>query len=290
MHKLTISIVSFNSDGYLLDCLDSIRKISDEAHVKVWIVDNNSNDGSIKSAKENFPDYQYVINPNNLGFSKAQNIALKKTNTEYVLILNPDSKLIPGVIKHMLEFMDKNPDVGVSSCMVEKEDGLIDWASHRGFPTPWTSFKYYILGDDTLYHLKGSDMSKPHEVDSISGAFFLTRKSVLDKVGLFDENFFMYGEDLDLCLRIKKAGYKVMFVPDVKIVHYKGVSSGLKTHSQKITTAGSETRVKAFNSFYESMKIFYKKHYEKEYPFFINWLVHLGINLKWLFAKRKMIV
>ena len=131
-------------------------------------------------------------------------------------------------------------------------------------------------------------MRKDHEVDAISGSFFLTRKSVLDKVGLFGEDYFMYAEDLDLCFRIKKAGYKIMYIPEVKIIHHKGVASGLKSHSQKITTATYDSRLKAFNAFYETMKIFYKKNLEKSYPFFINWLVYLAIDLKWFLAKGKL--
>lgn len=290
MPKVTISIVSFNSGEYLLECLFSIKKIIKEVNIKVIVVDNASMDGSIETAKKEFPEFEYIINEENLGFSKANNIALKKATSEYLLILNPDSKLEKGTLNFMLEFMEKNPTVGAASCKVEKKDGSIDWASHRGFPTPVASILYYGFGNDVLYHLTNRELERTHEVDSIVGAFFLTRKSVLEKVGYFDEKFFMYGEDLDLCLRIKKAGYKVMYVPEVKILHYKGVSSGLKSHSQKISSADLETKLRAFNAFYQSMKIFYKKHYEKKYPFFVNWLVYLGINLKWFLAKRKMMV
>lgn len=288
MIKLTVSVLNFNGDGYLKECLESISKAKNEAEITVYVVDNGSSDGSFEEAKKRYPSFKYIENDQNLGFSKANNQILKKLNTEYVLILNPDSKLTPGTIKYMLDFMEFHPEVGAASCRVEKKDGSIDWASHRGFPTPLASFMYYFLKNDSLYHLTNRDMSKTHEVDAIVGAFFLTRKSVLDRVGLFDEDYFMYGEDIDLCLRIKQAGYKVMYVPEVKILHYKGVSSGLKGHSQEITTANSESRKKALDAFYEAMKIFYKKHYEKKYPAFINWLIYLGINLKWRLAKGKM--
>ena len=188
----------------------------------------------------------------------------------------------------MLKFMEDNPTVGAATCRVELANGLLDWSSHRGFPTPIAAFFYYFLGNDKYYHLSDRDMENIHEVDGITGAFFLTRKSVLDKVGLFDKDYFMYAEDLDLCFRIKKAGYKIIFIPSVKIIHYKGISSGIKEHSQNLSQATETVKIKAFNAFYETMKIFYRKNLAYRYPFFVNWLVYLGINLKWAIAKRKL--
>lgn len=284
--KISIIIVNFNGGEYLLQCLKSL--LDDQADI--WVVDNASWDGSLKEARKKFPGINYLQNNENLGFSKANNLVLRKIKTKYILLLNPDSEVLPGTIQYMVDYMEKNQDVGVATCKVEKEDGSLDPASHRGFPTPWVSFLYYVLGNDSLYHLTNCNFSKPHEVDAISGAFFLTKKEVLDKVGLFDEDYFLYGEDLDLCFRIKEAGYKIMYVPEVKIIHYKGVTSGIKEHSQNISTATKKSKERAFNSFYETMIIFYKKHLESNYPFFINWLVYLGINLKWFLAKRKMSV
>ncbi len=133
-------------------------------------------------------------------------------------------------------------------------------------------------------------MSKPHEIDSVVGAFMLIRKEVLEKVGYFDEDYFLYGEDIDLCFRVKKAGFKIMYVPQVKIKHVKGISSGIKKHSQGKSSAKSSTKSLSLNHFHDTMKLFYKKHYEKRYPFFINWLVYLGINAKWRLARRKKTV
>jgi GT2 family glycosyltransferase len=161
--------------------------------------------------------------------------------------------------------------------------------AHRGFPTPLASFLYF-LGNDRLYHLTDKDMTMPHEVDAITGAFFLTRKKVLEEVGYFDEDYFMYAEDIDLCYRIKQAGYKIMYLPDVEVLHYKGISTGLKKHSQHLTKASLETRKKMTGYFYSTMKIFYDKHYKDKYPFFVNWLVYLGINVRWWLAKRKLTV
>src|SRR5258708_1556201 len=118
----------------------------------------------------------------------------------------------------------------------------------------------------------------------------LTKKSVLEKAGFFDEDYFLYAEEFDICYRIKEAGFKVMYVPDVEILHHKGISSGIKKHTQQTTTASPQTKQKALNAFYESMWIFYKKYYLQIYPFFVNWLVYFGIHLKWWLAKRKLTV
>lgn len=288
LQNLSVVILNFNSGQFLLDCLESLNQVKDEANLEIWVGDNASSDDSFESAQKRFPKFNYLKNDENLGFTKGNNLLLKKVKSEYILILNPDSKVLPRTLKKMLNFMEENPKVGAASCRVEKENGEIDWASHRGIPTPWASFKYYFLNDDSLYHLTNRNLKEVHEVDSITGAFFLTRKEVLDKVGLFDEDFFMYGEDLDLCFRIKKAGYKIMYVPAVKIIHYKGISSGIKKHSSQITTANENSRKRSINAFYEAMIIFYKKHLAKNYPFFVNWLVYFGINLKWFLAKKKL--
>lgn len=284
--KVSVVIVNFNAGEFLHKCLSSLVK--SQMSLDIWVVDNASMDNSIDLAKKKFPNFHYILNKENLGFTKANNLALRKVQTEYILILNPDTEVLPETIPAMVDFMKNHLEVGAASCLVELSSGKIDLASHRGFPTPWAAFLYYGLGNDYLYHQTYKDMKRPHEVDSITGAFFMTRKTVLDKVGLFDEDYFMYAEDLDLCFRIKKAGYKIMYVPGVKVIHHKGISSGIKKHSKELTTANIEARKKALDNFYETMKIFYKKHLEKNYPFFINWLVHLGINLRWIVARRKL--
>ena len=288
--RLTISIVNYNAGDFLLQCLASIEEVSAETALQVIVVDNDSKDDSIERAQKRFKNVDFIVNKENVGFGRAHNQVLKNLDTEYVLILNPDCQLEKGTIDYMIAFMDAHLDVGAASCKLEKEDGTVDIASHRGFPTPWASFKYYFLKDDSLYHLTDRDMSKTHEVDAIVGAFFLTRKAVLEKVGYFDEDYFMYAEDLDLCLRIKQAGFKVMYVPEVKILHHKGISTGIKQQTAEQSKASTETRKKMTEYFYSTMKIFYQKHYAKQYPFFINWLVYLGISFKKKMAMRKFVV
>jgi GT2 family glycosyltransferase len=290
MVKLTVSIVNYNAGDYLIRCLESLEKIQSEALLEIYVVDNASSDDSVARVKKLFPKIHFILNEQNLGFGKAHNQVLKNLQTEFVLILNPDVELEDGNLSVPISYLNASPEVGAVTGEVILSNRQIDLTAHRGFPTPWASFKYYVFKDDSLYHMRNKNMNQIHEVDAISGAFFLTRKSVLDKVGLFDEDYFMYAEDIDLCFRIKQAGYKIMYLPSVKILHHKGVSSGLKKHTQGITTANLQTKQRSLNAFYETMKIFYQKHLAQEYPFFINWLVYLGINLKWWLAKKKLTV
>ncbi len=197
MAKLTVSIVNYNGGDYLIKTLESLGKTKDVS-MEIYILDNDSSDNSIEGAKKKFINVHYILNKENLGFGKAHNLILKDLKTEYVLILNPDVEFDEGVIPGMIKYMDENPDVGASTPEIVLPNGKIDLTAHRGLPTPWASFKYYFLKDDSLYHLTRSDFLKPHEVDAISGAFLLTRKNVLEKSGIFDEDYFMYAEDIDL--------------------------------------------------------------------------------------------
>ncbi|MDO8452551.1 MAG: glycosyltransferase family 2 protein [bacterium] len=290
MQALTISIVNYNAGDYLLKCLQSIEEVKGEAQISVVVLDNASSDGSIEKAKQKYTDVKFIETGANLGFGKAHNLLLKKLQTEYVLILNPDTELEKGVLTKTLGYMEENPDVGMLTCKVILPDGTVDLTAHRGLPTPWASFLYYAFKNDSLYHLTGRNTQEPHEVDAISGSFMLTRKSVLDKVGVFDEDYFMFAEDIDLSFRIKEAGYKVIYFPGAQILHHKGVSTGLKKHSQSVSSASVETKKRSLDNFYSTMKVFYKKHLEEKYPFFVNWFVYLGINVKWFLAKRSLTV
>lgn len=288
MKNLTIAILNYNSGEYLLKCLRSIKLVAPEASTQTVVIDNSSTDESLKKAKSEFPDIEFVESSENLGFAKGYNPTLKKIKTEFILLLNPDCILKKGVIKKMLEdFEDES--VGAATCRIILPNGKVDLTAHRGFPTPWASM-LYIFGNDSKYHLTNRLSGQIHEVDAISGAFFMTKKPVLEKVGYLDERFFLYGEDLDVCLRIKNAGYKIIYDPSVEIVHFKGISSGLKKHSQDLSGADLKTRSRAKDAFFESMILFYNKHYKTSYPFFINWLVYLGIYTKWMFAKLKTTV
>lgn len=288
-NSLAITIVNYNGGQVIIDCLKSIDQVKDEAKIEIWLVDNASSDGSVAEIQKLFPKLNYILNDQNLGFGKAHNQALRQITTDYALILNPDTLLTPGIISGMIDYLNDHPDVGAATSQIVFENGQVDLTAHRGFPTPEASLRYF-LGDSKAYHLTDRVSDQPHPVDAISGAFFFARTEVLKQVNYFDEDYFMYGEDLDLSFQIKKAGYQIMYLPQFKIIHYKGVSSGIKKETAHKTTATSPAKLRAFNAFYEAMWIFYRKNYYQQYPIVVSGLVWLGIHLKWWLAKRKMTV
>lgn len=292
---LSVVIINYKSKDFLKKCLKSLKESEEELKKRkytyeVIVVENGSGD-NLKPLKKQkgLAKFKLIESKKNLGFSKGNNLGIKESVGRYVLLLNPDTVLEPNTLAGMIKFMDENPDVGLSTCYVELvKTGEIDWASHRGFPTPWASFTYYsklskIFPKSKLfgqYHQTWKDLKTIHEIDSPVGAFYMLRRRVLDQVGLLDEDYFMYAEDLDLAYRIKKAGYKVMYNPTYKIYHYKGISSGIKNATAKVSKNTLESRKKITTYFYDTMTLFYKKHYAKKYPFILNWLVYLGIYLK----------
>jgi len=296
--KLYIVIVNFKSKEYLKKCLDSLIPAtkynkSKGLNTEVVIIENGSGEKENLVSLNTKYSFTFINSDNNLGFSAGNNLGLnyikKKNDYDYVLLLNPDTIVEENALFGMVAYMEQHKKVGLSTCYVEMvaEKG-IDKASHRGFPTPWASFCYYskiskLLPNIKLfsgYHMTYKDMSTVHEIDSPVGAFFLLSKDCFDKVGLLDEDYFMYGEDLDYAYRVKEYGYKVIYNPNFSIYHYKGVSSGIKKHSSHISKNNLETKIKVTKSFYETMKIFYSKHYAEKYPKLITWLVYKGIDFK----------
>jgi GT2 family glycosyltransferase len=288
MIDLSIVIVSFNTKDLLKECLQSIYKNTKGITFEIVVVDNNSSDLSSEMVKKDFKDVILIENKENLGFSKANNIGVKRTTGRYVLFLNSDTLVYEGTLKRMVEFLEDKSDAGAATCKLIMPNGQIDDASHRGFPTPWNSFAHFsglskifpkskIFGGYNLTYL---DFNKTHQIDALAGAFMLVRRKAGDEVNWWDEDYFFYGEDLDFCYMLKMKGWKVYYVPEVSILHYKGVSGGIKKHSKDITNANEETKRKASEERFKAMRIFYKKHYEKSYPAFVTKLVYLGISFK----------
>lgn len=291
MVDLSIVIVSYNTKEFLKKCLESIvQSVSEKIRYEIIVVDNNSSDNSVEVVKRSFDfaqDKIFIIkNSENFGFSKANNIGVKSSNGKYLLFLNPDTIVRKNIIETMVEFVDSHKDAGAATCRVELPNGTIDDACHRGFPTPWNSFCYF-LGVGKLfsssellngYHLGFRDLDKVHEIDACAGAFMLVRKSAGEGVGWWDEDFFWYGEDLDLCYRLKLKNWKIYYIPAVSILHYKGVSGGIKKHSLAISTASKETKLQATRARFEAMRIFYRKHYINKYPKLVTWLAMKGID------------
>lgn len=290
LKDLSIIILSFNTKDFLRECLQSIKDSELKGiSYEVIVVDNASTDGSIKEIKDwekSFETFISIFNKENLGFAAGNNVGIKRSSGRYVLFLNPDTVLTKNSLREVFRFMESHIDAAVASPRLELPNGLLDEASHRGFPTPWNAFCYFS-GLNKLFpkskifagYTKGwlLETKGPHEVDSTVGAFFFVRREAGEEVGWWDEDYFWYGDEIDFCYRLKERGWKIFFLPQVKVLHYKGVASGIKGHSKKISTASKETKLRAARASIEAMRIFYKKHYRDKYPQVVTWLVFIGM-------------
>ena len=286
--KLSIIILNYNTKDYLIKCLASLKETIKGIETEVIVVDNGSMDGSQTYINANkILKIQLIENNNNYGFAKGNNIGIKESLGDYVLLLNPDV-VIPEQeksIKDLLDYMDQNSKVGIVTCRVELTNGKLDDSCHRGFPTPWNAFCYF-LGLSRIfsknekfsgYNLTTLDLNTIHEIDACNGAFMLIRRHCGEQLHWLDEDYFWYGEDLDFCYRAKQTEWKVIYWPKMKIIHYKGVASGIKGGK---TTANREIKIKATEARFRVMKIFYDKHYKNKYPSWIRMVVLLGVELK----------
>ena len=283
---LSIIIVNYNVKEFLQNLIHSIEKASTNLTKEIIIIDNASDDGSVEFIKEKFPQIKLIANQTNLGFGKANNIGLKQAAGKYILLINPDTLVAEDTFEKMIQFFENNPDAGLAGCKILNPDGTLQLACRRSFPGPWTSFTK-VTGLSTLfpnskifarYNLTYLDENKTCEVDAISGSFMMMRKEVFEKVGGFDEQFFMYGEDLDLCYRIQKAGVKVFYVHSTQIIHYKGESTR--------RSSLDETKV-----FYSAMHLFVKKHLSSS--ILVEMILRSAIAVRSVFAflgVRKLII
>jgi len=252
-----------------------VVKASSKLDCEVFVVDNNSVDGSVNMVREKFPDIRIIDNKENQGFSKANNQAIKQSKGEYVLLLNPDTIVEDDTFEKIVAFMDKTPEAG--GLGVKMVDGLGNFLpeSKRGLPKPEVAF-YKIFGLSTLfpksktfgqYHLSYLDENQTNEVEILSGACMLLRKSVIDKIGLLDETYFMYGEDIDLSYRIIKAGYKNYYFPETRIIHYKGEST-------------KKSSINYVLVFYNAMVIFAKTHFSQKNARLFSYLINTAIYFR----------
>lgn len=296
MIDISIIIVSYNTKSFLLKCLESIDRNKPKKYsYEVIVVDNNSKDDSGEMVKKDFLDIRLIENKENLGFSKANNIGVAQSKGRYVLFLNSDTEIEEDTIDTMVTFMDLHKDAGAATCAVLMPNGKIDDASHRGFPTPWNAFCYFSGLSKLIpysmefngYNLAWKDLDKIHTIDALAGAFMIVRREVGNQVSWWDEDYFFYGEDLDFCYMLRQKGWKVYYVPTTKILHYKGVSGGIKGVSQEVTTASQETKKRATLARFNAMRIFYKKHYSPIYPSLVTWVVMNAIAIKLWLTLRK---
>lgn len=277
--KLTVVIVNYNVRYFLEQCLHAVQKAASKVSSEIIVVDNDSVDGSCAMVETRFPEVHLISNKENVGFSKANNQAIRMARGEYVLLLNPDTVVEEDCFLKVVGFMDQTPGAGALGVKMIDGKGRFLPESKRGLPTPEVAF-WKIFGFSKLfphskkfgrYHLGHLSNDQVHEVEVLAGAFMLIRREVLDKVGLLDESFFMYGEDIDLSFRITQAGYKNYYFPETTIVHYKGES----------TKKSSINYVKVF---YNAMIIFARKHFSKENARLYSVLINLAIYFRALLS------
>ncbi|MBD3250590.1 MAG: glycosyltransferase [Candidatus Pacebacteria bacterium] len=301
---LTIIILNYNSQFWLKKTLTTLKEHFLDKTKKKWkvvVVDNNSADDSVLMVRQDFDWVDLIELDQNLGYSAGNNVALKEVESDYVLLLNNDVELTEDSnFDQLIKFANKKPKAGVFSPQVQLADGQLDQACHRGEPTPWASLTYFsgleklAAGSGRIsnlldqlstkfeffdakklfgqYHLIDRDLTKPHKIDACTGAAMLVKTQVMKKVGLLDERFFMYAEDLDWCRRFRQAGYQVWYYPQVKIIHHK-YKSGIKTESDLTSL---QTKI----YFYNTMLQYYDKHFRGEYPGIVRSLLRAFIFIK----------
>lgn len=281
---LEIIIVNFNSQFWLKKTLSSLNQFflkKTKLSVQVTVVDNNSEDESINLIHQEFHWVNCIELHKNVGFAAANNVAIKKSNAEYIMLLNSDVELTTkSKLDNLVKYLSNHPDVGAITPKVQFMNGSIDPACHRGEPTMWASLTYFF-GLEKLfphsklfsqYHQWYKILDSMHTIDACSGAAMIVPKSVIDKIGLLDEQFFMYAEDLDWCKRIREANFKIMYFPSVSVIHHK-YKSGIKGTSKRIAR---NTR----RYFYDTMLQYFDKHYRQQYPWFVRSLIRYFIIIK----------
>jgi N-acetylglucosaminyl-diphospho-decaprenol L-rhamnosyltransferase len=273
MYDLSIIIVNYNTRDLLRNCLRSVYANRGSLSYEVYVVDNNSPDGSAQIVRDEFPQVTLIANERNLGYAYANNLALRRAQGRYVLLLNPDTILPETALQDAIGFMEAHSDAGMMGPKLVRQDGSLDLAARRSFPTPEVSF-YRLSGLSRLfpdnprfgrYNLTHRSPDELQEVDAVVGAFMLMRKTVLDQAGLLDEGFFAFGEDLDLCYRMKiHHGWKVYYNPAIVVLHYKGAAMQQRSYAMTV-------------EFYKAMWRFHRKHFAARTFFLLNILIACGI-------------
>jgi GT2 family glycosyltransferase len=303
---LSIIIVTYNGVDITLNTLGAYQEAlagDRQYNYEVIVVDNASWDGVADAVADRFPAVCLIRNSENLGFSRASNVGFEQSRGRYLLFSNPDIEVAVATLPTLLSIMDQSPNVGACTPYLRlAKTGEIDWGAHRGFPTPWAAFTYFaglsrlfqnsrrlsrVFGK---YHLLDRDLAIQHPVDVIRGGFFFVRRDVFEQAGRWDGDYFMFGEDIDLCYQIKQLGYEIMFYPQAQVLHYHGVTHGLKKHSQDVSAIEPEARERAFEAFYDAMKIFYEKNYREKYSRLTRWLVLSAIDVKRALGRREKTV
>jgi N-acetylglucosaminyl-diphospho-decaprenol L-rhamnosyltransferase len=282
MERVAVVIVNYNTVDLLRRCLDAVLASTVPCSLDLFVVDNGSTDGSVASVSERYPNVSLIASQRNLGFAGANNLALERVMERWrraekppghaVLLLNSDCFVEPNAIAVASRFLDDHPEVGVVGPKVILPDGNLDLACRRSFPTPSSAFwklsglARWIPDSPRFarYNLTYLDPDETYEVDAVMGAFMVVRLEAIDDAGLLDDAFFMYGEDLDWCYRIKQHGWKVYYHPEAWVLHYKGATSSRQSYRLIV-------------EFYRAMYLFHRKHYARSTFPLLNWVITAGI-------------
>lgn len=288
---LSVIVSTFNVKDLTFNCLNSLKEARGGLEkigysTEILTPDSGSTDGVSAMIREKFPEVKVVEN-GDVGFARSNNSVRSYCHGDYILILNPDTIVEKNTLPECLKYMDGHPEVGAMSCRIDLKTGGLDRDARRAFPTPWVALTHFSGLDKVFpksklfsrywYGYIPDDIET--EVDVLEGAFTLVRKEIMDRVSWYDTDYFLDGEDIDLCWKIKKLGYKIVYFPKARIIHYKGASKGKKTSGELATPVDPKIRRRSIDSGISAMKIFYGKHLESRYPRFISFLVYSGIEL-----------
>ena len=251
--KVSIVIVSYNVRQLLVQCIDSVRKALAGLDGEIVVVDNCSKDDTLTYLETNYPDVRLLANLENVGFARANNQAIRQSDSDYVLLLNPDTLVNENTIRETIAFMDAHPEAGGAGVRMLTREGIPAPESRRAIPTPWVAM-LKMLGFTRRYYMSNLPWDEPCRIEVVSGAYFMLRRKAIEQVGLLDEDFFMYGEDIDLSYRLLKGGWQNWYLP-FDIVHFKGGST-------------QKSSFRYVHVFYQAMLIFFRKHYSHLSLFF----------------------
>ena len=272
--KLTVVIVSYNVKHYIEQCIVSVQQAARGIDHDIIVVDNASSDDTVGYLRQRFAQGVTIVESmHNLGFARANNIAINQSQSQYVLLLNPDTFISEDCLNTVIAFMDEHPRAGAAAAQMHNADGTLAPESRRALPTPWVSL-LKMLGFSRRYYMSHLSWHQPSPIEVVSGAFMMLRREALDSVGLLDEDFFMYGEDIDLSYRIVKGGYQNWYIP-APIVHYKGEST-------------QKSSFRYVHVFYQAMLIFFRKHYG-HLSFLVTLPVKLAIYFRAFIALLQML-
>lgn len=287
--ELSVIIVSYNTRQLLDDCLQSLEQaVAPDGGLEIIVVDNASGDGSPQMVQRKYPHVQLVSSPTNRGFSAANNMGTAVSTGRYLLFLNSDTRISSQSLIQPLHYLQTHPTAGAITVQLVYPTGQRDPDNHRGFPTPWNALCHFS-GLNRLfprnprfngYFQSYLDFNQTHPVEVIAGSFMMMPRPLFEQLGGWDETYFFYGEDIDLCYRIHQSGHHIIYYPHVEVIHYKGASSGLRKETAEIAKPPKETRVRVAKESVRAMKIFYRKFYSQKYPRVLTAFVLAGIQFR----------